>query len=348
MKFSINQRVKFLNEKGGGIVVKILDDEMVLVQTQDGFEFPHPVKELIADSQQNPQTLFATSQQNSAITQQPQPLTFEQKIKIDVTEQIKKDNEEVNIYIAAILDSFQNPKEVDFHIVNDSNWNILYSVFFKTEKKYQPIPGSISPNYIEHLITYSIQNSYKIKEIAVSLIFFRPEPYDLKTPAFKNFNIVPNFFATQKYYLPNDFFEQKAILMTILEENPMKQALESIQISEIDKVKQKKDNQKLNKSKTYESNKKTDMLEIDLHINELIDDTTGLDAKTMLDFQMKKFEEQLNAAKKKQYIRKIVFIHGKGNGRLKLEIRNYLERNGYRYQDASFQKYGFGATMVIL
>jgi hypothetical protein len=350
MKFSINKRVKFLNEKGGGIVIKILNDEMVLVQTEDGFEFPHPIKELIVDTQQNAETLFATTQQNTAITQQPQPLTFEQKIKFDVAEQIKKDNEEINIYIAATLDSFQSPKEVDFHIVNDSNWNVLYSVYFKTEKKYSSIPGSISPNYIEHLKTYSIQDSYKIKEIAVSLLFFRPEPYDIKSPVFKLFTIIPNYFATQKYYISNDFFEQKAILMPILEENPMVQAIESIQINEIDKIKQKKEkeNLDLNKGKTYESNKKPDILEIDLHINELLDDTTGMDAKTMIDFQMKKFEEELFSAKKKQYIRKIVFIHGKGNGRLKLEIRNYLERNGYRYQDASFQKYGFGATMVIL
>lgn len=348
MKFSINQRVKFLNEKGGGVVVKILSEEMVLVQTEDGFEFPHPVRELIFDTQQNAETLFASPQQNTNIIQQPQPLTFEQKIKIDVAEQIKKENEEINIYIAATLDSFQSPKEVDFHIVNDSNWNVLYSVYFKTDKKYSSIPGSISPNYIEHLVSHSIQESYKIKEIAVSLIFFRSEPYDLKSPAFKVFTIVPNFFATQKYYISNDFFEQKAILMPVLEENPLAQAIEKIELSEIEKVKLKKEKQDLNLGKTYESSKKQDLLEIDLHVNELVDDTTGMDAKTMLDFQMKRFEEELLSAKKKQYVRKIVFIHGKGNGRLKLEIRSYLDRNGYRYQDASFQKYGFGATMVIL
>jgi len=350
MKFSINQRVKFLNEIGGGVVVKILNDEMVVVQTDDGFEIPHPVKELILDSQQSSETLFAVAQQNTAANQQPQPITFEQKIKIDVAEQIKKDNEEVNIYIAVILDSFQKPKNVDFHIVNDSNWNILFCVHFKTEKKYSSIPGSISPNYIEQLTSYSIQDSYKIKEIAVSLLFFRPEPYDLKSPIFKVFTILPNYFATQKYYVSNEFFEQKAILMQVIEENPMVEAIEKIQNHHIEEVKQKKEkeNTELNTKKKFESSKKTELLEIDLHINQLVDDTTGMDAKVMLDYQMKKFEEVLLEAKNKQYIRKIVFIHGKGNGRLKLEIRNYLERNGYRYQDASFQKYGFGATMVIL
>jgi hypothetical protein len=48
--------------------------------------------------------------------------------------------------------------------------------------------------------------------------------------------------------------------------------------------------------------------------------------------------------------RKIVFIHGVGNGKLKLEIRRSLDRDypQLKYQDASFQEYGYGATMVIL
>jgi len=47
--------------------------------------------------------------------------------------------------------------------------------------------------------------------------------------------------------------------------------------------------------------------------------------------------------------RKIVFIHGVGNGVLKNEIRKQLERK-YKvyYQDASFREYGYGATMVII
>lgn len=47
---------------------------------------------------------------------------------------------------------------------------------------------------------------------------------------------------------------------------------------------------------------------------------------------------------------KIVFIHGVGNGRLKHELRKKLERkySNFKYQDASFKEYGYGATMVYL
>jgi dsDNA-specific endonuclease/ATPase MutS2 len=48
--------------------------------------------------------------------------------------------------------------------------------------------------------------------------------------------------------------------------------------------------------------------------------------------------------------KKIVFIHGIGNGKLKYEIRKTLDSKYSRlkYQDASFKEYGYGATMVIL
>jgi dsDNA-specific endonuclease/ATPase MutS2 len=53
---------------------------------------------------------------------------------------------------------------------------------------------------------------------------------------------------------------------------------------------------------------------------------------------------------KKDKGKKIVFIHGKGEGVLRNAIMQELKRKYPRClsQDASFQKYGFGATMVII
>jgi dsDNA-specific endonuclease/ATPase MutS2 len=48
--------------------------------------------------------------------------------------------------------------------------------------------------------------------------------------------------------------------------------------------------------------------------------------------------------------RKIVFIHGKGDGTLRAALLKEL-RSRYKQcavQDASFREYGFGATMVTI
>ena len=40
MKFKVGDRVKFLNENGGGVVSKIVSPSMVNVAIEDGFEIP--------------------------------------------------------------------------------------------------------------------------------------------------------------------------------------------------------------------------------------------------------------------------------------------------------------------
>jgi len=49
-------------------------------------------------------------------------------------------------------------------------------------------------------------------------------------------------------------------------------------------------------------------------------------------------------------VKRIVFIHGVGQGVLKQEVASLLSKKfkKYYFQDASFKEYGYGATMVIL
>ncbi|MBB1540991.1 MAG: Smr/MutS family protein [Bacteroidia bacterium] len=51
-----------------------------------------------------------------------------------------------------------------------------------------------------------------------------------------------------------------------------------------------------------------------------------------------------------QEVRRLVAIHGVGNGRLRGEVVRILQRKYpmCSYQDASFKEYGYGATMVLL
>ena len=53
---------------------------------------------------------------------------------------------------------------------------------------------------------------------------------------------------------------------------------------------------------------------------------------------------------KHQQGKRIVFIHGKGEGVLRKAVLDELKRKYPRckWQDASFQEYGFGATQVII
>ena len=69
----------------------------------------------------------------------------------------------------------------------------------------------------------------------------------------------------------------------------------------------------------------------------------------MLEVQLGRFRNELETAIANG-TRRIVFIHGIGNGTLKQELRKELSTKykKYYFQDASFKEYGYGATMVIL
>ncbi len=95
--------------------------------------------------------------------------------------------------------------------------------------------------------------------------------------------------------------------------------------------------------------KKEDILEIDLHISALTDRWQQIERSEMLHLQMDIFRRTMRDNIRYKG-KKIVFIHGRGEGILKAAIATEL-RNHYpacEYQDASFAQYGFGATMVII
>jgi dsDNA-specific endonuclease/ATPase MutS2 len=101
--------------------------------------------------------------------------------------------------------------------------------------------------------------------------------------------------------------------------------------------------------KRKERKRNAEEVVIDLHITELLDDAEGLSNREILDLQMETVESEMNLAIK-NHAKRIVFIHGVGQGVLKQEVTNLLKRKfkKYYFQDASFKEYGYGATMVIL
>ena len=102
-------------------------------------------------------------------------------------------------------------------------------------------------------------------------------------------------------------------------------------------------------TKVQAKNKTEDLVEVDLHINELLDDSTGVSNKEILDIQLEKVESEMRSAIQLR-VKRIVFIHGLGQGVLKQEVTKLIKSkfSKYYFQDASFKESGYGATMIIL
>ena len=133
----------------------------------------------------------------------------------------------------------------------------------------------------------------------------------------------PKFYQ-ESYYKDNDFFDGKAYIVNVLENKEMDEALRSLKDGKV----QHKDAQD-KPSKSQKPQRMPEKVVVDLHLT---------------------FREKLDECIADAHVKKVVFIHGKGNGSLKLELRKCLDRNYKRcqYQDASFEEYGGGATLVYV
>jgi len=90
------------------------------------------------------------------------------------------------------------------------------------------------------------------------------------------------------------------------------------------------------------------VIEVDLHIHELVDSALGLSNSDMLLLQLAKFRKELERAIADRAT-KVVFIHGVGEGVLCSAIRRELKQySAVSFSDASYLEYGNGATEVII
>lgn len=99
--------------------------------------------------------------------------------------------------------------------------------------------------------------------------------------------------------------------------------------------------------KTDLNSENESIMEVDLHINQLVKSSAGMDNFDIMNIQMDTAKHKLEFAIKNR-IPKIVFIHGVGEGVLKSELYFLLKNYNVNFYAASYKKYGMGATEVYI
>jgi dsDNA-specific endonuclease/ATPase MutS2 len=89
-------------------------------------------------------------------------------------------------------------------------------------------------------------------------------------------------------------------------------------------------------------------MEVDLHMHNLVDKSNHLSNFDMLNIQLEHSRKKIEFAIAKR-IKRIVFIHGVGQGVLKAELHTLFRRyDQIEFYDADYQKYGLGATEIYI
>jgi len=234
------------------------------------------------------------------------------------------------------------------HIVNDSGYELLFQVLKQDDTGIRTIAkGNADPGFIEDLFLFNREGLNQLKKITVQLIFCGKFGMLQRSPIERHYKPDPVCFFTSGNYAANSYFDTKALLWDIInEQEPDAATVEKIH--KLADLLSEKEAPPENKAEKYAAREKPKTIEVDLHINAILDDCKGLSNAEILDYQMQHFHKSLTDAMFEK-AQKVVFIHGIGNGTLRDKVRESLKTQYHlNFQDASFQEFGFGATLVFL
>lgn len=377
----IGDKVRFLSEVGGGRVSGFQGKDIVLVEDEDGFEIPTSVHDVVVveqddyamgkmisakmEAQQKAEEHAATELHQDSRSIMSILNDHDEQTDMHVDEYDAADREitfrapvqereggnKLSAYLAFVPVDIKEITHTRFetYIVNDSNYYIHYSYLVAEGNAWTlKSVGEVEPNTKLFIEEFGREVLNDMGRIGVQLTAYKKDkPFLLKPAIDVQFRIDPVKFYKLHVFEENEFFEQPSLLFTIVDNDEVARPLV------VDSKRLKEQMYKDEKIIAHEGKKKRQKddgtLVIDLHADELLETTAGMNAADILHYQLDVFKKTMDENKKKKG-QKIVFIHGKGEGVLRHALVHELN---YRYksctyQDASFQEYGYGATQVTI
>jgi hypothetical protein len=334
VNYRTGDKVRFLNDVGGGVISRIVDAGRVYVKDEDDFEIPVNVADIVVVGRE---TATVTTDDNLS-------RGFVGNTGID------RNSDDYELLLAVVPENQSVPagaSDMALYFINDSAFYCMYAVAQYVGKNEVQLlhSGEITPDTKEYLCTLNWSKQKNKTDLCLTWFLYKQGDYRLYPPEQTKIELNPAKLIKGASFTENDFFLENACILTVAAFKKPETELE-INPAELEKaIKQKKDKvlpPPVVKPATPE------VEEVDLHIEELVDSTKGMDNGQMLELQKARFITALELGMVAG-TRRMVFIHGVGNGRLKHEIRRLLDTqysDRVRYQDASFREYGYGATLV--
>ncbi len=375
----IGDKVRFLSETGGGRVAGFKGKNIVLVEDEDGFEIPTPINEVVVvetDDYNIAKVHTSAVPDFKKSTKAPQPIEVEpadKEITFKAPVEERKGGDALTAFFAFVPIDIKSMTTTRFeaYFVNDSNYYMRFSYFLAEGNSWQlQFTDEVEPNTKLFIEEFGHEHLNDMEHACVQVLAYkRGKGFLLKPPVDVQFRIDPVKFYKLHTFRENDFFETPALLYPIIEHDVPTRPLviDAQQLKRqlygdrepARKTSQEKGQQGNDYVRRYEGQQSRgkaplrrqqgDILVVDLHASEVLDTTAGMSSADILNYQLDVFRRTLDEHKNVKG-KKIVFIHGKGEGVLRQALIQELryKYKKYTYQDASFQEYGYGATQVTI
>ena len=403
----IGDKVRFLSETGGGKIAGFQGKNIVLVEDEDGFQIPTSIRDVVVIENEDysiakvidktPSPMSAKQMGGTTIDGQSVKAKIKERkgetvdmnvedydpadreISFQKSLEERKGGNQLSAYLAFVPIDIKDIINTRFecYFVNDSNYYMQYAYMTAEGQSWSlNSRGEVAPNTKEFIEEFGREDLNSLEHVAVQFIAYkRDKSFILKSSVDVQFRIDKVKFYKLHTFQENNFFEQPALLYTIIENDkpalPLvmgaKRLKEQMYTKSSDNHpasitashtsvgrdnsyvrRYDKRGRQVNPFQIKHRDDK-DTVVIDLHAEALLETIAGMSNADILNYQLKKFHDTLTAYSSKKG-QKIVFIHGKGEGVLRSAITrelNYRYKR-YQYQDASFQEYGYGATQVTI
>lgn len=325
---NIGDKVRLIHSKEEGIITRFLKNDVVEVEIEAGFKLPVLRREL-------------------AVVSKAEDKAFKPQTTAHSEQTIEKRKTEVKADKGMFLAFLPiNEKTVSLHIINNTDWDLPFSLTTGSDKTHRGIMGG----FLKARSVQSSPTDLALKDFDewgsfTFQAFYHTFGFFIERPTFvKKLRLRANTFFNQKKIAP--LLQKEAYLFQLDAEDILDNISGDISlILDVSKLKAKMSEGETgeNSPKIFEKPAAT----VDLHIEQLTNNSLIMSNAQMLDLQLRTFESKFENAIASG-MDEIVFIHGVGNGVLKQEIQRKLagHKNVAWFQDAQKEKFGYGATRI--
>ena len=314
MKYKLGDFVRFVDEKMEGFVTRIIDEQMIGVTGDDDFEIP-----VLASKVTYVHGYQADGSKSTA---------DDLSIQTPVAEFVTK-----GVYLGLANDAKAN-SVIHFYLINDTSFHLLAALTTEGVQKYKgEFAEIIAPKKAVKIYSAQLADMQVWPKFIFNITFYTTQNIKPEAPLLITEKLKAKDLAGVKKKLP--LLDAQGWLL------------------QLDEPELVIDAQKLKESFHKPAEEKKEISkptgEVDLHIEKLRDDYQFLQNSEILNIQLAYFNKALDAAIVHQ-LPDITFIHGSGNGTLRLELHKLLSKNNriQTFMDAHKEKFGYGATKVLL
>ncbi len=350
----VGDKVRFLNDPIEGTVRRLLPNSRAEVIDSDGFTH-------IIERHQLVRIEFGLDEQLT-VPAAPDSIARPAEKLVEPTQAapsaksvdtwIRFMDQDQTVYVATALTRPDAPlvSDIDIRLINNTHWTILFSVARKMADLRSGIrSGILQSRKEENLGVFSADELHRISGFEFQILFFGEREYAFRPPIVRSLTISPSDFLEPSFRDKLPGHPETVLLHSLAEVMPkgevdVSRLLEKFSKSEAE-AKERQGGAKPARGSKFTILSRERI--VDLHIEELIKDPTGMSNAQIISYQLNHFQKELDRALLDK-LHKITFIHGVGSGVLRSSIREELKKYpAIRFQDAPPEQFGYGATEVV-